>query len=116
MNNRIDYENAVKEMTKFLCQDNVSFKYIEDSGDGEEKYNIIVNNRIKKGFTIYYNSSYNTVRVKYYNNSLEDDQVFGINNFEVRDKILKAQNQYKIQKTEKEEKLNFKILKLLIGK
>lgn len=113
MNNRINYENTVKEMTKFLCKDNVEFKYIEELGNGEYKYFILVDNKVKNGFTIYYGTSYNTIRVKYYDTSLEDEQYYSINNIDVRDKLLDAYNLYKKQEEDKEQKLNFKILKLL---
>lgn len=113
---KLAYDKVVEEIIKFLSQSNVKFIYTGESSSGEDKFEILVNNRKKKDFCIYYTSSYNILNLVYNHDSFEDPKEYRIDNFDIRDKLLKAKELYENKKKDLEERLNFKILKHLKGK
>lgn len=115
MKDRLTYEEFEMQMIAFLMHRNVTFELDEKAVLNFPTFNIFVADKKRKHISLILCETYHYVTICFENEDEEENDEFIIRDADLFVKVSQAKKEYEDAKVVKQEKKNFKLLKLLTG-
>lgn len=111
MKDQLTYEETINQMTKYLLQSNVTFKKYENTNFSGTSFSIFYNGKRNKKAFVVLDESYHFITLVF----TPELETYHLSDIDLFVKVSQAKKEYEDTKVVRQQKKNFKLLKLLTG-